>query len=485
MNPMTNSIGISLADIHSTGIRTVGVHAVRYASAVSILLVTAGVASSAAAVPMTFPEALARLRAENGRVLAADDEVQQRREELGAARGLYYPRVEATGSATWIDDPIVLDLDPIRSVILQLHPGVPEAAIPPFQETIQDDHYQRSAVGVTWPIFTGGRILAANQAAAARLDDSREMRRDTEEGLTTELVRRFYGLQMAKRIVAVRADARDGLSRHLYQAQRLSEEGQIATAERLRAEVAFAEADRDYKNARRDLAIVRASLSGLLAVEDTVDASSPLFLLLTIEPVDRFRDTALSGNPALGRLDAQRRLASASTRAEASAWLPDVYLFGRRELNTSDLTVLEPEWAAGVGARWTLFDGFARLHRYRAARDAGDRVDDLRAQARRDIGTLVTQRHEQVLRALDAYRSLDASLAAATENLRVREEAFSEGMATSLDVTDAQLMLSRVRIERLAAAYAFDVALAELLEACGQTARLEEYILRADVEVDS
>ncbi len=439
--------------------------------------------SLCSAIPITFQDALVRLRAQNGGLLAASAEVDQRREERDAARGLYLPRIEATASATWINDPLILDLDPIRSAILQLHPNVPAAMIPSFRDRIQDDDFQRVALGVTWPIFTGGRILAVNQTASARLDDAREAQRDTEQGLTTELVRRYYGLRLAERVVTVRAEVRDGLAGHLHQAQRLAEEGLIADAERLHAEVAFASADRELKAAHRDLQIMRASVSGILAMDDSLEAASPLFLVSSIEPLAEFRQASLAANPALQRLEASRNIASAGSRVAASAWLPDIYLFGKREMRTADLTVLDPEWAAGIGARWTVFDGFARLHSYQASRLVGDRVEDLIAQARRDIATLVTKRYEELQKALEEYRSLDASLAAARENLRVRNEAFAEGMGTSLDVTDAQMELSRVQIERLAAAYSFDVALAELLEVSGRSERLPGYIQAADVEV--
>ena len=65
------------------------------------------------------------------------------------------------------------------------------------------------------------------------------------------------------------------------------------------------------------------------------------------------------------------------------------------------------------------------------------------------------------------------ALALARENLRVRSRGFEEGVATSLDVVDARLSLGRVELGKLAAARDFDVALAELLEAAGQTEQYE------------
>ncbi len=48
---------------------------------------------------------------------------------------------------------------------------------------------------------------------------------------------------------------------------------------------------------------------------------------------------------------------------------------------------------------------------------------------------------------------------------------------------DAQLALAKVRLERLSSVYNFDVALARLLEASGQSELFREYQQEADVEV--
>ena len=161
------------------------------------------------------------------------------------------------------------------------------------------------------------------------------------------------------------------------------------------------------------------------------------------------------------------------TAAERARWRPDVYLFAKRELHEEGLTLLDPAWAAGVGATFTLFDGFARKHDTAAARLQLARVETLEARARRDVATLVEKRYREVERSREQFEALAASLDLARENLRVRTRAFEEGLATSLEVVDARLALAHAELERLAAAYEFDVALADLLEASGQADRFE------------
>ena len=85
-------------------------------------------------------------------------------------------------------------------------------------------------------------------------------------------------------------------------------------------------------------------------------------------------------------------------------------------------------------------------------------------------------------KARDEYASLDKTLELASEVVRARSRAFDEGLGTSLEVVDAQLAVQGVKLQRLAAAYDYDVALAELLEATGDADRFDS--LRAQADVD-
>lgn len=133
-------------------------------------------------------------------------------------------------------------------------------------------------------------------------------------------------------------------------------------------------------------------------------------------------------------------------------------------------------------ARWTLFDGLSREKGIVAARERVARVDELTKRARRDVETLVEKKYREARKAQEQAEAFETALSLARENLRVRSRAFEEGVATSLDVVDARNSLARVELGKLAAARDFDVALAELLEAAGQTEQYEA--LRAGASGD-
>jgi len=430
---------------------------------------------------LTFSDARARMLAGNETAKAATEDIAEKREERAAMKGLYWPKVELKAQATHLDDEIALDFDPIRQVITKLH-GLPASYLPPFNATFQKQDYWLSNVTVTWPLFTGGKVQAANKAASLQVTDAEHAERQTAGSLSSELARRYFGLRLALRARDVRAHVLEGLDLHVKHATALEREGQIARVERLHAEVARSEADRQLKLSEHDVALARTALASLLASDSAVDPATGLFLISRTEPLETFVARAMGHHPGLARLAAQRARAGQAIRAERSAWLPTVAAFGMRELHTSGLSLVSPTWAAGVSASFTLFDGFERGHRVAAAKIQQSRVDLLEARARRDITTLVEQKYRTMEKAREEFASLDTTLELGAEMLRVRERAFEEGMGTSLEVVDAQLAIQGLKLRRLASACAFDVALAELLEATGDADQFTVHLAHADVD---
>lgn len=440
------------------------------------IFVTAPAAHAQEEDSVTLAEAWHRVRSANPAMAAAQVDVERRTEEHRATASLYGPQVDIAARYTVIDDPIVLDLDPIRSAILALHPSVSSELVPSFVEEVQDDQFLRAELTAVWPVYTGGRIRAARRAAGAAVDEAEAEARRTGDTLLSELVRRFYAAQLARVVHATRVLVLEGLDEHLRQARRLEDEGFIAHAEVLHAQVAYDTAWRDERRAQRQVEIAEVALGGLLAETNPVTPASPLFLVTRpLEGVETFLASAEENHPALAVIAARRAQASAGVAVERGGFLPEVFLFGSRELNSDGLTVLDPEWSAGVGMRLALWDRSNRRRRLEAARLLEQRVDFIADEVRLGLRTLVEKSHREVAQAQEQFASLDSSLGMARENLRVREAAFREGQATSLDVVDARLSLAGVETERAAAAHEFAVALAALLETSGQPERFFAY----------
>ncbi|MCG8567102.1 MAG: TolC family protein [Desulfobacterales bacterium] len=424
----------------------------------------------AAKVQLSFESALERMNQKNEALKAADAEKRGRAFEKKAAQGLYLPKISASGKYTRIDEPIDLSLNDIRGAMETLH-GLPPGTLPDFIMNVQDDAFVKGRLTASWPVFTGGRITAANQVAEARETEAGEKMKQTRSVLVSDMVKRYYGLRLYDALLKLRRDYLEGVEKHLARARALEENGIISKAERLHAQVAVTEAGRELQNAIRDRETIRTALANVLSMDreeaEAVVASSPLFLIRNLPSLESFVALSDRENPILGQIRAKKAQAEKGVEYEKGFLFPEVYLFGLYELHKSDLTALEPEWAAGVGVNLPLFEGGSRMNTIKAAEETRRRVGFLEKKAARDIATLTEKQYHGVMKNLEQYDALGDTIELAREALRVRNRSFEEGLSTSLDVVDAHLTLSGARIRQLQAVYQFDVALAQLLEAVG------------------
>jgi hypothetical protein len=145
-------------------------------------------------------------------------------------------------------------------------------------------------------------------------------------------------------------------------------------------------------------------------------------------------------------------------------------LFAYKELYTRDLTILEPEWAVGAKMQWDLFKGGETRSKVSNAKALDRSLASMEEQTLDNIDLLVEKRWREMDHAKGRLASLVKTRELADEALRSQTKAYEAGLATGLDVVDAELALSRLQVADLKAHYDAVVAWLGLLEACGEVA---------------
>ncbi|MBQ3642756.1 TolC family protein, partial [bacterium] len=163
-------------------------------------------------------------------------------------------------------------------------------------------------------------------------------------------------------------------------------------------------------------------------------------------------------------------------------YLPTVSLFAYDIAGASNLSEAVPRAAIGGSVNWLLFDGLSRYNDVKAADCDRKIVDFEMKDAQYSIESLVVKQYEELMKSKERFETSSKAIEDAQEALRTSNLAFKEGFGTSLQVTDAQLMLSKVRIERLSAIYTYDVTLADLLKTNGDTKEILNYISKSNTE---
>ena len=297
----------------------------------------AGIAPAlpAAAQDFDFGSAWQQVR-QKSHVLKAEQANMDHAAHLkNAARDLYLPQVTLSGGYLRLDEDITLGPDaifdsmPAGDQAEKLFYGMLPPNIPPSQasagltSTISDKNISSSSVNLLWPLYTGGRIDAAQEIAKASVDEAQQQRELKVDSQFETLCQRYFGAVLTGQVLAARLEVEESLQLHLEHACLLVENGQIAEVERLQAESSHDRARVDRQKTASDLVITQAALTRFLQEETVVRPSTGLFVNRKLPLLETVTQKTLNGYAGLAILNAKEEMAAGLVKVEQGRGYPN------------------------------------------------------------------------------------------------------------------------------------------------------------------
>jgi outer membrane protein TolC len=425
--------------------------------------VTAGVALDGGSavrevptLPLDLPAALALAAGHNRRIAEAEQLVAQARARVAVARGGLLPETIGSGRYSWYSAPQTnsVDLGPSSP----LHPSVitREAEFGVLNGT------------VTLPLDLSGELRHTLRAAQAGYRGEGARRWATTLGEQAAVVAAYFELLQAERLreVTEQTIALDRTQR--ANAETRFRNGRLTKNELLVVEVSLRDAEQRLVG--RDLAIARArwTLNEVIGLD--VDAPTEVADVRgdpVLPPLEEALRTAYAQNPVVVSLLEEQQRLEETARALVSSRLPRVA--GGGAIDYTSQTILRPQDVGSgfVGFRWDLgTDG------RREAEIAGTHTDIDRNRLvlegqLREIESAVRLAHAATAERLAAEAAATAAVGQAEENLRIRQQQFDAGRATSEDVLEAEALLASQRATLASARYQAHTRRAELQQLMG------------------
>jgi len=308
----------------------------------------------------------------------------------------------------------------------------------------------------------GGKIDAAQNAYEGKVLEAKAKHRMEKDKTFLQLVKLYYGVIVTKSLYKTRLESQKALQIHYNNAKRLKEEGQISKVELLNTQVKLDIAKIETTKVSHKVDIVTSAFHKMIKSKN--NPKSSLFILKEIGSRYKYIDKSIKHYSTIDILNAKSKQTSAMIKIEEAAWHPEVLGYANMNLHkgNSPLEEMTPEWMVGVGIKFNLFSRKDRAKEIEAAKVLHSKVASLRTQAKSDLYLAVQKTYNEILLYRDEFDSLSSSMALAQENYKLRSLAFKEGLATSIEVIDAQMLLSGAKTQRLNAAYNYIKKLAEL-----------------------
>ncbi len=463
--------------------------------------------TSAFCQQLTLSEAVDLALRNNEKVLQYKSKLKSKEYENLSAWGNFLPSINFQGSYNHLDDKLLIDLSPIRNVIIQLQAknqtelanisniinagsaltdaqkqyifnqtsSALNAAIPPFVETLKNQDYNSASIIGIQPLFAGGKIIAAKKYSSAEEKASRYEFEKIKNETISEVTKAYMQNLILKEIVTTRKNVLSAIKQHQKNAQCLLDQGLIAKNNLLRAEVAVAEAERNLLNDQNILELSELAIKSLISFDDSVkiELTDSLKFVEIKEPIEIFLAKAENNQPILKMIEQKKISAEQNYNAARSEFLPQIAAFGKYELYPQYLSALEPRWAVGIQAKLNIFNGFKDYLKLQNASAVEEEVDHILKGSEKNIKLWINKSFRDLKNNQAEFEKLNKTLELAEENFRQNSKRFNNGLGTSLEVIDSRLALEKVEIEISAALFNYYISLSDLENAAGES---EEFL---------
>ena len=412
--------------------------------------------SSARELPLSA--ALAELDRQNLTLAQARERVREASGVVWQAASPLVPTVIASGQALRNSDEFALKLPP------SLGPGI---GLPAGGVTIQPRHQLSGTLAVRLPLivptswFDVSQARGAERAAAAGAEATRRQ-------LRAGFAQAAYAALATEEVVTAAERALQDAAELTRSAERRVKAGTSAPLDALKARTEEVSRRSDLVRARADVDRARLQLGVLLGREGPVRVTVPEVGLAPVEREgagdDALGQEALGSRPELVAQRAQVEAADAAVRSGWARWAPQLSATG--SAFASDIpypTGKTDGWRATLDLTWALWDGGLGLGKRRQA-DA--QAGEARAAEEAERLAILEEVHDASRDLGVAREQLDLAgqrRGLAAETAASARRSFEAGIASSLDVIDANDRLFTADVN-LAAARARLAASAIALE---------------------
>lgn len=401
---------------------------------------------------LTYADALHEAQARNNDLRAARARLDQARTIAWKAWASQLPQVSASASWTRNDARVEIPAAP---------PLLPDGL------TLQPLVARGAQVQASVPIFAPQLWFEIGAAAAAQAQAEHGVEAARRE-IVFGVARLYHGAVGSRYAVEITGRQLAIAREHEQDARARHQAGATPAIALVRARIDRTRAERDLEAARAAYASSRVALATALdrpGSEFEVEMPSADPPLPEGDP----ESSAVRERPEVQAATAALTAAERARAAARSGYLPSLGAFAREQW--SDPAGLSGErhaWAVGVALSWNVFDG---TRREAQIREAGARVAE--AEANRRSAELAAR--EAAIRArldLDAAtanrRKAQEQADLARENQKLAELSYKAGVATYLEVSDANNQLLAAELAALDEQVKARLAALRLLEAAGR-----------------
>ncbi|MGM0423448.1 MAG: TolC family protein [Thermodesulfobacteriota bacterium] len=393
------------------------------------------------------------------------EDVQQAQDEVDIATSNLYPQIRAQGEHVRQKDFHVSQPVPTGD------PNNPIA----MQEGTTPDKYNMFSLSLDQHVYQMGKLWSGRRLAKHYSQGARSGHMRQSQQVLFQVTSKYYEVLLAARSIEIAQDFLKRAKQQQERAQALLEAGMSTETDVLRARVLVAQAREQLEQAQNDREIAREDLALEIGLDELPAGQlQPHEPQMPAEDMQKLQRIGLDTRQDLDQ--AQKALQAEGERVELQRadFFPRLSLHGQYS-RTDEEEIFQGEekedWQASVQVSYPLFTGGKRKAELEQARSKKRQARASLARLKRQIKTQVRSAYLNIQTREEIVQHLEEEVQAARSNYRQVLAQYEQGLATSVDLIDAQTAFSEAESRLAQSRFGLNLDLMRLQFALGTLQR--------------
>jgi len=411
---------------------------------------------------LTLEESIRLALAQNPFYLASQEKVEGANSLLLEAASRFFPTLNLQGLHTLDEKLFILEFP-------SMIPGQP-----PQRIKIDFTKDYQFSFAFTLPLFTGGRLVSGYKQAKYNYLATEESLKQSRDETVFNVKKAFYGYLLAKKFVEVSEEAVVLADKHFQNVNNLYEVGMASKFDLLRSEVQVANLRPQLIRAKNGLNVAELGLKTLLGLDlsQPIEVKGEMSYQLFEANAEQSISQAIQNRPELNQLKFQRQMADELLKIARASNLPSFAISGAYNYWSDFFNFKKNNWQNYYSVNLVLtvpiFNGFATSAQVAQSKAMIKELDFTQKGLSEMIKFEVRQAVLNLEQAKESLLSQEKNVEQAQEAVRIAELNYSEGLATSLDVSSVQVALTQAKTNYSQALFDYVMSIAQLEKAMGK-----------------
>ena len=327
------------------------------------------------------------------------------------------------------------------------------------------------------PLFTGGKISGASNAADYLSDATKEDFKKDKADILYNIKAAYWNLYRANEFKRFVDENVNQIKSHAKDAENLMKQGMLTSNDLMKVQVQLSDALVRQIDATNGVKMAMYALNNTLGLplETVIELTSTIQIGdRAWDPADQLVEQALTKRPDVLGMNARVEAGASGLTSARGGWWPQIYLVGNYNYMRPNPRIFptvdefDKTWDVTLSVSFDIWNWWQTGYQANQAQAQLAQAQEGLSMIKDGVMLEVTQSYLGVNQAKERKMVSEDGVKQAEENYRVMDDKYKLGMTQNSELLDAEVMLLQAKLNLTQSLVDYELSMARLSKAIGE-----------------